>query len=322
MGGGGRFAAGGEELSGEVEVRHGGHDSVMMVWGESGAANCVLPVLSIKLISVIKHSDAPIARIRFAFLATICGILSCFFAFALLAAIIKFTGNSLGWGLQFQNPYFLISLIVILVLFLGNLLGFFEINFNQFLSTILNKKITEGEDKKNIFIPNFLSGVLAVMLATPCSAPFLGSAISFALTQNFAVIFLIFLFIGFGFSLPYIILIASPKLFYLLPKPGNWMVQIKQVLAGLFAATVIWLVYVLSHIIGSFPAFLAGALAITLLAAIKIRSEFLKYTTIAISCSSLESICGEKSFPRGSPDGYESRTCCIRLFMENCRTII
>jgi suppressor for copper-sensitivity B len=243
---------------------------------------CVLPVLSIKLISVIKHSEAPIAGIRFAFLATICGILSCFFAFAILATIIKFTGNSLGWGLQFQNPYFLISLIVILVLFLGNLLGFFEINFNQFLSTILNKKITEGEDKKNIFIPNFLSGVLAVMLATPCSAPFLGSAISFALTQNFVVIFLIFLFIGFGFSLPYIILIVSPKLVYLLPKPGNWMVQIKQMLAGLLAATIIWLVYVLSHIIGSFPAFLAGALAITLLAAIKIKSEFLKYTTIAI----------------------------------------
>ena len=243
---------------------------------------CVLPVLSIKLLSVIKHSDAPISRIRFAFLSTILGILVCFFTFATLAAIIKLSGNALGWGLQFQNAYFLISLIVILVLFLGNMLGVFEINFDQILATILHKKIDTGEKKKNIFIPNFLSGVLAVLLATPCSAPFLGSAISFALTQNFSAIFLIFLFIGIGFSLPYILLLISPKLVYLLPKPGAWMEQIKQLMAGLLAATIIWLIYILSSIIGAMPAFLAGALAISLLACVKIKSDFFKYTSIAL----------------------------------------
>lgn len=246
---------------------------------------CVLPVLSIKLLSVIKHSNAPISRIRFAFFATIFGILSCFLVFAILAALIKLTGNSLGWGLQFQNPYFLISLIVVLVLFLGNLLGIFEINFDQLLATILNNKISESEKKKNIFIPNFLSGVLAVLLATPCSAPFLGSAISFALTQNFTAIFLIFLCIGLGFSLPYILLFISPKLVHLLPKPGEWMLQIKQLMAGLLAATVIWLVYILSSIIGAMPAFLAGALAISLIACVKIKSDFLKYTSIALVAS-------------------------------------
>lgn len=243
---------------------------------------CVLPVLSIKLLSIIKHSNAPTSQIRWAFLSTTCGILACFFVFAVLASLIKLTGNSLGWGLQFQNPYFLIGLIVILVLFLGNLLGVFEINFDQLLATILHRKISASEEKKNIFIANSLSGILAVLLATPCSAPFLGSAISFALTQNFAAIFTIFLFIGIGFSLPYIILLISPKLVYLMPKPGEWMVKVKQILSGLLAATIIWLTYVLSSTIGALPAFLAAALAITLLACLKIKSDFLKYVAIAL----------------------------------------
>jgi suppressor for copper-sensitivity B len=242
---------------------------------------CVLPVLSIKLISVIRHSESEISHIRFSFLSTIIGILSCFVVFALCASIIKLTGNSLGWGLQFQNPYFLIFLIVILIVFVGNLLGVFEINFDRFLATILNKKISKEEEEKNIFLPNFLSGILAVLLATPCSAPFLGAAISFALVQSFFVIFLIFFFIGIGFSLPYFILIFAPKLVYILPRPGNWMIQIKQLMAGLLAATVIWLIYVLSHNIGALPAFLAGIIAVTILACFKIKTEFFKFLAIA-----------------------------------------
>jgi suppressor for copper-sensitivity B len=242
---------------------------------------CVLPVLSIKLISVIRHSESEISHIRFSFLSTIIGILSCFVVFALCASIIKLTGNSLGWGLQFQNPYFLIFLIVILIIFVGNLLGVFEINFDRFLATTLNKKISNEEEKKNIFLPNFLSGILAVLLATPCSAPFLGAAISFALVQSFFVIFLIFFFIGIGFSLPYFILIFAPKLVYILPRPGNWMIQIKQLMAGLLAATVIWLIYVLSHNIGALPAFLAGIIAVAILACFKIKMEFLKFLAIA-----------------------------------------
>ncbi len=242
---------------------------------------CVLPILSIKLLSVIEHSNASISKIRFAFASTILGILSCFIFFSFLALAIKFTGNSLGWGLQFQNPYFLIFLTVILILFIGNLLGVFELTFDQFFATILNKKISDGDKKKNIFAPNFLSGILAVLLATPCSAPFLGSAISFALVQDFFVIFLIFFFIGIGFASPYIALLIKPSLVYLLPKPGSWMLQIKQLMAGFLAATVIWLIYILSHNIGAMPAFLAGILAVAILFCLKIKSDFLKYFAIA-----------------------------------------
>ena len=238
---------------------------------------CVLPVLSIKLLSVINHSGAKISHIRLAFFATICGIILCFLAFAGIAAAIKITGNSLGWGLQFQNPYFLIFLIVVLVFLSGNLLGIFEISFDQFVATFLNKKISEEEAEKNIFIPNFLSGILAVLLATPCSAPFLGSAISFALSQNITTIFAIFFAIGFGFSSPYIALIIAPKLVYLLPKPGNWMLKIKKLMAVFLGATVIWLVYVLSDNIGLIQSLIATALSILLLLCLEIKSKFIKF---------------------------------------------
>ena len=195
---------------------------------------CVLPVLSIKLISVINHSNSTIARIRLAFLSTMAGIVFCFLIFASITTIAKLSGNSLGWGLQFQNHYFLVFLILILSLFSANLLGLFEISFNQIMATILNKKISnhlENDDEarnKNIFIGNFLSGILAVLLATPCSAPFLGLAISFALTQNIAIIFLIFITISIGVCTPYILLFIAPKLVYLLPKPGQWMMKVKK----------------------------------------------------------------------------------------------
>lgn len=238
---------------------------------------CVLPVLSIKLLSVINHSRTKISRIRLAFFATICGILLCFSILAAAAIIIKITGSSLGWGLQFQNPYFLIFLIMVLVFLTGNLLGIFEVNFDQFLATLLNKKISQKEAEKNIFIPNFLSGILAVLLATPCSAPFLGSAISFALTQNMTIIFIMFFAIGFGFASPYVVLIIAPKLVYLLPKPGKWMFKIKKLMAAFLILTVLWLGYVLSDNIGLIQSLIAVALSALLLLCLEIKSKFAKF---------------------------------------------
>ncbi len=211
---------------------------------------CVLPVLSIKLMSILKHSGAKINKIRFSFFATILGIIFCFSTLAIITFIIKSTGDSLGWGFQFQNPYFLILMIGILVLFTAQLCGFFEIEVNSFLASLLNKKISQQEVKKHIFLPNFLSGILAVLLATPCSAPFLGTAISFAFTQDFFTIFFVFILIGFGFALPYAILIIAPQFIRILPKPGDWMQKTKQIMAGMLGATIIWLLSVLAENIG------------------------------------------------------------------------
>lgn len=238
---------------------------------------CVLPILSIKLLSIIDHRDTKIARIRFAFFSTICGIVLCFLFFAICAVLIKFIGNSFGWGLQFQNPYFLIFLIMVLILFIANLLGIFEITFDQFVLTFFNKKISHSENGRNIFIPNFLSGILAVLLATPCSAPILGSAISFALTRNLFDILLIFCAIGVGFASPYLILLIAPKLVYLLPKPGNWMLNVKKLMALLLAITVAWLSYILSRNIGFMPALTVAILVLLLLLCFEIKSKFIKY---------------------------------------------
>ena len=246
---------------------------------------CVLPVLSIKLMSVIKHLDAEISRIRFAFFATILGILSCFFFFAFLAIIIKVSGNALGWGMQFQNPYFLVFLIIILGFFIANLLGIFEFSFSQVVATFLDKKISENQVKKNIFIPNFLSGILAVLLATPCSAPFLGTAISFGLSQNILTILIIFISIGAGFALPYIILFFAPKLVYLLPKPGNWMVNMKKLMALFLAATILWLLYIFSNNAGLISAILLAILILLLFLAFKLKSSLTRFALISLIIS-------------------------------------
>lgn len=241
---------------------------------------CVLPVLGIKVMSVINHSSAHVMRIRFAFFATILGIIFCFFVFAIFAALIGYTGNVFNWGLQFQNPYFLIFLIVILAIFIANMVGFFDITFDEFTANLLNREITRRERRLHqIFIPNFLSGILAVLLATPCSAPFLGSAISFSIMQNTQIIFLIFFAMGLGFALPYIILMISPKLIHSLPKPGNWMLRVKEIMAILLAATIIWLIYVLAHNIGNIAAYLVAAISAALLFAFRIKIRFLKILT-------------------------------------------
>ncbi len=237
---------------------------------------CVLPVLGIKIMSIINHDNARISNIRLAFFATITGIISCFIIFAIFASVIAYTGNVFNWGLQFQNPYFLIFLITILIVFIANMIGLFEVNFSQFFANLLNKKISTKKNKSQIFIPNFLSGVLAVLLATPCSAPFLGSAISFSILQPTEIIFLLFLAMGLGFSAPYLILLTSPRLIYLLPKAGNWMNRVKELMAGLLAATLMWLLYVLSNNIGFVSAFVAAIVSILILASFKIRYKFLK----------------------------------------------
>lgn len=256
---------------------------------------CVLPVLSIKLLSIIEHSRTTTSRIRFAFLSTILGILFSFTIFAILTATLKSLGNAVGWGFQFQNPYFLLFLLVILMVFIANLLEMFEFNFGSSLGSILNKKIIKKEaEQKNIFIPNFLSGILAVLLATPCSAPFVGVAISFALSAGVTQIFLIFIAMGLGLALPYLILFIFPRTTHLLPKPGNWMARIKNLMAGFLAATAIWLIYILADNIGFIAAISSAILAILILLFFKklnkLKNIWLKIITFVILIAAIFTI--------------------------------
>lgn len=238
---------------------------------------CVLPVLSLKLVSIVKHTKSSLKRIRFAFASTILGILFCFLLFAVIISSLKMLGSNIGWGSQFQSPYFLIFLIIVLTIFTANLLGLFEIHVGSLLSNVLSKKISDHEKKGDIlhvFISNFLSGILAVLLATPCSAPFLGTAISFAFLQDSLIIFTIFTFMAIGLAFPYFVLIIFPKAVKLLPKPGNWMKKINNLMAGFLVATIVWIAFILMHNIGFIAAILVVFCSTLLLLCFRLCNKF------------------------------------------------
>ena len=201
---------------------------------------CVLPVLSLKVMSMIKLKKNKLWETKKLSLFVVLGIVTSFSILALILIVFKTFGVYVGWGFHFQNFYFLIFISALMLLFSLNLLGFFEIilpqRFTNYLVTI---------EKKNIEKEYFFSGMFATLMATPCSAPFLGTAIGFSsLTTNFNIL-LIFLSISFGFALPYFFLIFKPKFIDLIPKPGKWMENLKILLGFLLLATFSWLLNVI-----------------------------------------------------------------------------
>ena len=167
----------------------------------------------------------------------------------------------MGWGIQFQQPIFLLFLIFILIIFSLNLFDTIEFNLPNKFNTNINKYL----DRKSSSA-GFFGGALATLLATPCSAPFLGTAVSFALSSNFYTTLLIFIFLGFGMSIPYFIFILFPTLINILPKPGKWMNYLKYILGIGLILTALWLSYVCVSITGlSIFIYAISALALFLL---------------------------------------------------------
>ena len=217
---------------------------------------CVLPVLSLKLMSVVKHGHAPPAQVRANFLATAAGIV---FSLMLLAGILialKSAGLAVGWGTQFQQPVFIAAMAVVVTLFACNMWGLFEIILP---SSVSNLAGTAGGDGDGV-LGSFIIGVFATLLATPCSAPFVGTAVGFALSGGTAQILTIFFALGLGLALPYLAVAAFPSLARLMPKPGMWMVRLRQVLSLALAGTVVWLLSILPEQIG-----LTGTLTVAVL---------------------------------------------------------
>ena len=201
---------------------------------------CVFPVLSIKVMSMIQLKEVEKLQIKkFSFLV-ISGITFSFIFLAITLITLKSLGIFVGWGFQFQNIYFLIFLSLIILLFSLNLLGFFEIILPNSLSNFFDKL-----GRKENASGYFFSGMFATLMATPCSAPFLGTAIGFAsLTSNLNIV-LIFLFISLGFSIPYFLIVFKPSFLNFLPKPGLWMVNFKYFLGFILLLTFSWLLSVI-----------------------------------------------------------------------------
>ncbi len=221
------------------------------------AMPCVLPVLSIKILSLLDHIEKPLS-IRKSFFITSFGIISSFLLLALIFIFLRYLGINIGWGMQFQQPIFLMIISIILVFFALNLFGFFEIS----LPNVINNKLFIQPELNNN-TGDFLKGFFATLMATPCSAPFVGSAITFAFTQSAIAMFFIFLFMGIGMSFPYLLVAAAPKALYFFPKPGKWMIYLKYLMGLLLLATLVWIGNILLNYFNLY--FISSALLILLL---------------------------------------------------------
>jgi suppressor for copper-sensitivity B len=219
---------------------------------------CVLPVLSIKVMSVINVRDQEISKVRVGFLASAAGIITSFWLIAAVLVGIKFAGGSIGWGIQFQQPLFLTVMTIVLALFALNMWGLFEIAGPDHLGNAANDAIDRQQSRGRHISSNFLTGMFATLLATPCSAPFLGTAVGFALAGSVFDIFWIFTLLGVGLALPYLAIAAKPQVARILPRPGRWMNIVKFVLGLALVGTAVWLLGVLSVQIGTAGAVTVG----------------------------------------------------------------
>ncbi len=204
------------------------------------AMPCVLPVLSIKVFGLVKSAGQGRSHLVVGSLATTFGILMSFWALAAAAVLAARAGAAVGWGVQFQQPGFVAFLAVVVVLFSLNMWGLFEIPLPQSLARLAGGGPREG------VAGHFTTGLFATLMATPCSAPFLGTAVGFALAQSPPVIFAIFTAVGVGLALPYLLLAVFPGAAALLPKPGGWMVAFRGFMGFLLAGAAVWLFYVLA----------------------------------------------------------------------------
>ncbi|MDA8231132.1 MAG: protein-disulfide reductase DsbD family protein [Magnetospirillum sp.] len=236
----------------------------MMLLGMLGAAligglilnlmPCVLPVLSIKVLGAVSQGGAERSHVRAAFLASAAGIVTSFLLLAFGAIAVKAAGQAVGWGIQFQQPAFLAVMALAVSLFAANLWGLFEISLPSWLFNA-----APGGIPHHTLLGHFLSGAFATLLATPCSAPFLGTAIGFALARGPFEILAIFTALGIGMAFPYLAVAARPGMAKRLPRPGPWMGKLKLVLGAALAVTALWLLSVLGAQSGLKAAVLAGA---------------------------------------------------------------
>lgn len=205
---------------------------------------CVFPIVSLKALSIAKSGSEDKSVIRRDAWAYTIGVLLSFLALAGLIIALRSGGAQVGWAFHMQNPIMVGFLALLLFLISLNLLGVFEIsgNFQTVGQDLTMKRGATG---------SFFTGILAVIVATPCMAPFMAGAVGYAFTQAATTSLMIFFMLGLGFALPYLMIAYIPAISRALPKPGDWMVRFKEFLAFPMFGAVIWLVWVLTQQAGS-----------------------------------------------------------------------
>ncbi len=200
---------------------------------------CVLPVLGIKLASLMTLAESSRRQTRLRFLATAAGIIFSFLVLAAFMTGLRLSGAWIGWGFQFQNPWFIATMVVVTWIFCFSLAGLLEIRLPSGVTTRLATAGGKGIGG------SFLEGAFATLLATPCTAPFLGTAVTYALAAPLYQLWLIFLMLGTGMSLPWLAISIMPGVARWLPKPGPWMGKLRLTLVLLMLGSCVWLMSLL-----------------------------------------------------------------------------
>lgn len=211
---------------------------------------CVLPVLSLKIIAVVNQGRDGGSSIRASFLASASGIVASFLAIATVLMALKAAGAEVGWGIQFQNPWFVGALAAITLLFAANLIGLFVIPLPSWLAGLVSGRSDGNTGQRPTLAGDFATGAFATLMATPCSAPFLGTAIGFALAGSPSDVIAVFAAMGAGMAIPYLAVAILPQAARFLPRPGAWMNGLKKVLALGLVATSVWLMTIVAAQIG------------------------------------------------------------------------
>ncbi len=230
-----------------------GSGSSMSLWAALGTAllgglilnlmPCVFPVLSLKLIGLAQHRthSGPMAAHGIAFAV---GVVLSFVLLAALLIGLQQAGSALGWGFQLQTPWVVAALTVLFFAIGLNLLGVFEMTMG---TGVANMRAADNLASKSDWRGSFGTGVLAVIVASPCTAPFMGAALGYAITQPAVIALSVFAALGVGMATPYVLLTLFPSLLAKLPRPGRWMEMFKQFMAFPMFATCVWLLWVLAQ---------------------------------------------------------------------------
>jgi thiol:disulfide interchange protein DsbD len=239
---------------------------------------CVLPVISLKIFGFVQQAGQSRQKIFRSGIAFTIGIFAWFIALAVLLIALKGAGRDVTWGgFQFTNPYFVLALSVIVLVFALNLFGVFEVSLPQSVT----RGLLSTSERKDL-LGSFFQGVFATVLATPCTAPFLGTALGFAFTQSAAIILAMFIAIAAGMSAPYLLLSAQPAWLRFLPRPGPWMVHVKQFMGFLLLATLLFLLYVVGAQRGLEGAIWASCFLLVISVACWMKGAFVVPTASAV----------------------------------------
>ena len=200
---------------------------------------CVFPVISLKVLSFVSMGGESLSRIRLHSLSFALGVVLTFLTIAFAIILLKQSGSILGWGFQLQSPV-MVSILA-LIMFIIGLVLLMDINIGTSLTRLGSKA-----DMNPNYMNSFSTGVLAVIVASPCTAPFMGAAIGYAILQPAIITLPVFLSLALGFAFPYLLLTAKPGLISSIPKPGKWMETLKEFFAFPMFATSLWLLWVFS----------------------------------------------------------------------------